>query len=308
MTTALTLLLAASTDAAKPTHQILIDDRLAAAVRGELDDRTRRESALSPKEIQARLRAGDTPEQVAKAANVPVNRVLRYFGPVASERDRIITQAQAATMRRTRGPAATMPLGQAVERRLATTTGLHRDSVEWTAKRREDGAWVVTLTYLARGGTRSAAWLWQPTDRDLTALDPAASRIVTDERTGSRRTPAASAGPATAPSRARRRPAVAKPRRPATARAAKATPPAGPDATQPLATPTKATPPTRVRREPKAIPPPPSRSGRVPVPAWDDVLFGAARPPSDAVAEPVAGATRSRSTRTPAPARGRRRS
>ena len=108
------LLLAASTDAAKPTHQILIDDRLH-AVRGELDDGTRRESALSPKEIQARLRAGDTPEQVAKAANVPVNRVLRYFGPVASERDRYPTQAQAATMRRTRGPAVTMTLGQAVE-------------------------------------------------------------------------------------------------------------------------------------------------------------------------------------------------
>ena len=268
------LLLAGSSDAAKPTHTILIDDRLAAAVRGELNNGTRRESALTPKEIQARLRAGDTPEQVAKAANVPVNRVLRFFGPVASERDRIITQAQAATMRRTRGPAATMPLGEAVERRLATTTGLHRDSVEWTAKRREDGAWVVALRYAARGGTRSAAWLWQPADHDLTALDPAATRIVTGEQGGSRRTPAASAAPAAA------RPAPAAdlrwPRRAGRpcARAGKAAKPAAAPAT--AAQPAKEPAPTpRVRREPKAIPPPPSRSGRVPVPAWDDVLFGA---------------------------------
>ncbi|HEX3907956.1 MAG TPA: septation protein SepH [Mycobacteriales bacterium] len=295
------LLLASSSDAAKPTHEILIDDRLAAALRGDLDNGTRRESALTPKEIQARLRAGDTPEQVAKAANVPVNRVLRFFGPVASERDRIITQAQAATMRRTRGPAATMTLGEAVERRLATTTGLHRESVEWTAKRREDGAWVVALRYTARGGTRSAAWLWQPAGRDLTALDPAATRIVTGDQSGSR-TSTVSAATATASARTRRRPAVAKPRRPAAAAAAAAATPAVEEAGPP-----------RVRREPKAIPPTPTRSGRVPVPAWDDVLFGAARPATDDAAEPPAGATKTRSTRTPptpasTPARGRRRS
>ncbi len=299
------LLLAGSSDAAKPTHTIVIDDRLAAAVRGELNNGTRRESALTPKEIQARLRAGDTPEQVAKAADVPVNRVLRFFGPVASERDRIITQAQAATMRRTRGPAATMPLGEAVERRLATTTGLHRESVEWTAKRREDGAWVVALRYAARGGTRSAAWLWQPADRDLTALDPAATRIVTGEQGGARRTPAGSATPEAASTRTRRRPAVATPRRPTVPRAGKAAKPAAAPAT--AAQPVKEPAPTpRVRREAKSIPPPPSRSGRVPVPAWDDVLFGAR--PATAEAEPVAGGTRSRSPRTPAPARGRRRS
>jgi hypothetical protein len=293
------LLLAGSSDATKPTHQILIDDRLTAAVRGELDDGPRRESALTPKEIQARLRAGDTPEQVAKAANVPVNRVLRFFGPVASERDRIITQAQAATMRRTRGPAATMALGEAVERRLATTTGLHRDSVEWTAKRRDDGAWVVALTYTARGGSRRAAWLWQPADHDLTALDPAATRMVIDERSSSRRTSTVPAKAAATPTGARRRPTVAAPRRPAAAAkpaAASRTTPAKPAAAP------------RVRREPKEIPPPPSRTGRVPVPAWDDVLFGAARPASGEAAEPVAGAAPSRSTRTPAPARGRRRS
>jgi hypothetical protein len=299
------LLLASSPDA-KPTHQIRIDDRLGAAVRGELDDGPRRESALSPKEIQARLRAGDTPEQVAKAANIPVNRVLRFFGPVASERDRILTQAQAATMRRTRGPSTTLTLGQAVERRLATATGLHRDSVEWTAKRRDDGAWVVALSYTARGGSRSAAWLWQPTDRDLTALDLAASRIVTDERGTPRRPQVAAPVASPAPPRTRRTASVAAAPRTAGRPAKRAKPAA---AAAKSVEPAKPAAPARVRREPKAIPPPPSRSGRVPVPSWDDVLFGAAHAAGGAeAAEPAAGAVRSRRPTRPTPARGRRRS
>jgi hypothetical protein len=55
------------------------------------------------------------------------------------------------------------------------------------------------------------------------------------------------------------------------------------------------------------IPRPAARSGRIPVPAWDDVLFGAApsvaepaAPESEADADADAGG--------PAPARGRRRS
>ena len=269
------LLLAASQDATKPTHQIRIDDRLAAAVRGELDDGPRRESALTPKEIQARLRAGDTPEQVAKAANVPVNRVLRFFGPVESERDRIIGQAQAATMRRTRGPATKLTLGEAVERRLSTVAGLRRESVEWTAKRRDDGAWVVALTYAARGGSRSAAWLWHPSDHDLTALDLSASRMATEDRVTTPR-------PTTGRSRSAKPAAAAAANgRPVKAGRSRSAPPK-PTAPKPRTSrePAAATPPARVRREPKEIPPPPSRSGRVPVPAWDDVLFGAARPAS----------------------------
>ena len=52
------LLLAASEDAARATHQLRIDNRLVAAINGELDDDAEhRESELSPKEIQARLAA-----------------------------------------------------------------------------------------------------------------------------------------------------------------------------------------------------------------------------------------------------------
>ncbi|HZQ36490.1 MAG TPA: septation protein SepH, partial [Dehalococcoidia bacterium] len=170
------VLLAGDENASRATHAVRIDNRLHAAIRGELDDSDeRRESELSPRDIQARLRAGETTEAVAKAAKVPIARVMRYAGPVLSERERIVDQAQAAFLQRSRGPAASTPLGAAVEKRLAGTAGLRPETIVWDARRRDDGAWVVVLNYSARGA-RSALWLWQPAERALTSLNTLATR------------------------------------------------------------------------------------------------------------------------------------
>src|ERR1700712_2222496 len=66
------------------------DDRLRAAVRGEKSVASRPQSdaevpnVLSPKEIQARIRAGASVEQVAESAGVGIARVE----PVAPSRPR----------------------------------------------------------------------------------------------------------------------------------------------------------------------------------------------------------------------------
>jgi hypothetical protein len=259
------VLLAGAEDA-RPTHSVLIDARLHAAVRGKLDDSGRRESELPPKEIQARLRAGEAPEQVAKVAKVPVSRVMRYAGPVISERDRIIDQARAAVMHRPRGPQQTTSLGAMVEKRLAETTGLHKDTVAWTARRRDDGAWVVVLSYAAKGGTRSASWLWQPAGRALTSLNALATRIGTeDDPVAIRRKRAAARAPAKR-SAAKRSTAKRTARKTSTGKKTE----------------------SRSAAEPKAAaatPPAKSANGRVAVPSWSDVLLG---------------------VQAPAPARGRR--
>jgi Protein of unknown function (DUF3071) len=186
------VLLASAEDAARATHSVRIDSRLQAAIRGELDDSERRESELSPKEIQSRLRSGESNEQVAKAAKVPVSRVMRYAGPVISERERIIEQARAAAALRSRGAEPTsVPLGELVDKRLAVTPGLRAETVTWSARRRDDGAWIVALDYTAKGGSRSASWLWQPAERELTAINNLATRITVDDGpSGRRRSPA----------------------------------------------------------------------------------------------------------------------
>ena len=209
-----TLLLGTTKNAAKPTHRIPVDDRLVRATRGQLvTGGDRAESALTPKEYQARMRAGASPEEVAKAAGVPVARVLPYFAPVEAERDRIVDQARTAVMRRHRGPDGVRPLGEAVDAHLAEVGGLKDDSVVWTARRRADGAWIVRLSYAARGGRRKAEWLWQPAGRELSPLDAAATRLAADPAVGApkrRTTRTAAAKKATAKKPAARKPAAKK--------------------------------------------------------------------------------------------------
>lgn len=266
------LLLAASADAERPSHWLPVDDRLQAAARGELMTDGRIESALTPKEIQARLRSGESVEAVAKAAGVPAARVRFYAGPVIGERDRIIDEARAATPRRDRGPAG-RPLGEAVEARLATVVGLKPDTVQWLARRRDDGAWVVSLGYSARGGARTFEWLWVPTEHQLRSLSAAASRLTAPDPAPTRHRPpgrgrAAAAAPASRATRARPAAGATADRRAGAARStgsrgaqrAAAARPAAPD---PVTTaPSDAAPPTS------------GRAGRVAVPSWSDVLFG----------------------------------
>jgi hypothetical protein len=185
-----TLLLGTSAKG-KVTHRLSLDNRLRQAVRGQLTapGSDRAESVLSPKEIQARLRAGATPDEVAKVARVPVARVLPYFAPVEAERERIVEEARSAVLHRSRGPQPTQPLGGVVDARLREVAGLKDDSVAWTARRRADGSWVVRLTYTARGGQRRAEWLWRPAGREVTALDVSATRLAAEAAPAPKRKP-----------------------------------------------------------------------------------------------------------------------
>lgn len=174
------LVLASRPDAAKGSHVLAVDARLQAALRGTLPAPGTAgavESALSPKEVQARLRAGETPEQVAKIAGVPVTRVLRYAGPVMSERARMVDEAREAIMAKARAGASAVPMGAAADLHLAETPGLKADTVDWTARRRDDGSWIVRLSFVARGRSRAAEWAWDPAQRVVTALDAYAGKL-----------------------------------------------------------------------------------------------------------------------------------
>jgi len=104
---------------------IPVDDRLRAALRG---DRARlgqleiqMESALRPRDIQARIRAGESPEAVAAVAQMPMERVMAFAGPVLAERDHIASLAQRASVRR-RGSRPTSSCWPGDRTRLARSS------------------------------------------------------------------------------------------------------------------------------------------------------------------------------------------
>ncbi len=177
------LLLAGAAKGARATHKVAIDKRLHAALAGELyAEQTngagpRQESALTPREMQARMRAGETVEEVAAAAGVPVDRVERYFGPVESERRQVIDAAQTVTMERPRCGASARTLGDSVIANLAFVSGLKPETVAWSTRRRQDGCWVVRLEFTARGRRRLAEWEWEPHERAATPIDTLAASL-----------------------------------------------------------------------------------------------------------------------------------
>jgi hypothetical protein len=115
--------------------------------------RTTMESTLRPRDIQARIRAGETPEAVAQAAQTSVERIMPFAAPVLAEREHVADRAQRSSVRRPAGEAATTAartLGDAVTAHLHARN-VDPDVVTWDAWRREDGRWALAGRYSVQG-------------------------------------------------------------------------------------------------------------------------------------------------------------
>ena len=169
-------------------YRVPVDHRLAAALRAPDRPRTRQleiavESQLSPREIQTRVRAGQSVEEVAAAAGITAERIERYAAPVLAERAHVVELAHRAPARRATGGTAPA-LGEIVARRM-TDQDVGPDSVTWDAFRSDDDRWTVRLTYLAADRERVASWAFDPRGRVLAAADDEARWLV--EGTGADR-------------------------------------------------------------------------------------------------------------------------
>ena len=163
-------------------YTLPIDERLRAAVR---NDRARLgqieievESHLRPRDIQARIRAGASAEEVAQHAGIPVDRVRRFEGPVLAERAFMAERARKTAVRRP-GENAGPQLGEAVQERL-TLRGAEKDTVQWDSWRRDDGTWEVLLVYRVAGEPHSASWTYDPPRRLVQAVDDEARALIGD--------------------------------------------------------------------------------------------------------------------------------
>ncbi|HXP21451.1 MAG TPA: septation protein SepH [Streptosporangiaceae bacterium] len=161
-----------------------IDERLRTVARGQFSRLAQYEieveSPLRPKEIQDRIRAGETAEDIADAAGLPVDRIRRFEGPVLAEREFRAQEAQRATVRG-RGDSGPGPrLGEVVAQRLAEA-GASTDEVEWDSRKRQDGNWQIQIAYTVAGRLQLAEWVFDPRSRHVTADDDQAARLSLPE-------------------------------------------------------------------------------------------------------------------------------
>ncbi|WP_432037544.1 septation protein SepH [Streptomyces cucumeris] len=161
-------------------YTLPIDERLRAAVR---NDRARLgqieievESHLRPRDIQARIRAGASAEEVAQLAGIPVDRVRRFEGPVLAERAFMAERARKTPVRRP-GENTGPQLGEAVAERLLLR-GAEKDTTQWDSWRRDDGTWEVLLVYRVAGEPHSASWTYDPPRRLVQAVDDEARALI----------------------------------------------------------------------------------------------------------------------------------
>jgi hypothetical protein len=166
-----------------------LDPRLRAAVRGEQPRQHQRpghlemkmDSTLRPRDIQARIRAGESPEAVAEAAQTTVDRIMAFAAPVMAERAHVADRAQRSSVRRRAGDPGSVggarTLGEAVTGHLRAEN-IDPDIVEWDAWRREDGRWTLTGEYAATRRSGSAAFTYDGPGNYVTAENDDARWLI----------------------------------------------------------------------------------------------------------------------------------
>lgn len=172
-------------DETKEKFRIAADDRLRAAARGDLSRlgqiQIEMESTLRPREIQARIRAGATIEEVAAIAGVSPERIERFAHPVLLERTRATELAALAHPIREDGPAVET-LGEVVETALSAR-GQTAAATEWDAWKGDDGFWVVQVGWQVGRTDNYAHWRFHPGAHGGTAdpLDDLADELTDPE-------------------------------------------------------------------------------------------------------------------------------
>ena len=165
-------------------YTLRADDRLRAALRGDRAASSQTQidvevpTLLRPKEIQAKIRAGASIEQVAAAAGVDVARVQRFAHPVLLERSRAAELATAAHPVLADGPAVLTLLETVTTALLAR--GLDPDARNWDAWRNEDGRWTVQLAWKAGRSDNVAHFRFTPGAHGgtVTAADDPACELI----------------------------------------------------------------------------------------------------------------------------------
>jgi len=161
-----------------------IDDRLRIVARGQFSRLAQYEieveSPLRPKEIQDRIRAGETAEEIADAAGVPIERVRRFEGPVLAERAYRAQEAQGATIRQPGDSGPGPRLGDIVAERLAEV-GVPAEEAQWDSRKRGDNTWQVQLMFTVGGRPQMAEWSFDPRRRHVSPADDDAARLSLPE-------------------------------------------------------------------------------------------------------------------------------
>lgn len=136
---------------------------------------------LSPREIQHRVRTGQSVEELAKISGNSIHKIEKFAHPVLLERSRVAQMALAAHPVRKDGPTASK-LSTIVENTLMSR-GIALESTHWDAWKAaesSDKQWVICLTWHVGKSENKAHWSYSPGSHGGTVneLDDAARDLA----------------------------------------------------------------------------------------------------------------------------------
>ena len=156
---------------------LAIDDVLQREIR-----RARRRSddespriTVSPREVQAHIRAGMSAAETAELLGVGIEDVAKFEGPVLAEREHIVGQALAVPVLigSEVEPAAQPTFGAAIRAKLADLAA----SAERWASWKEESGWIVKLEFTADQVAHDARWSFDPRRSALSPLNSDATQL-----------------------------------------------------------------------------------------------------------------------------------
>jgi hypothetical protein len=136
------------------------------------------------KEIQARLRAGESMASISRTTDWAIEKIEKFSGPILQERAYVIETALKSFLRR---EASSPTLDEATFIQLSNH-GVDMEVVEWNTHRNIDGTWNVVVQYPNIDGTAEANWNFELGNRILTAQDDSARWIAGDAKEARPRT------------------------------------------------------------------------------------------------------------------------
>ena len=125
---------------------------------------------LSPKEVQAHIRAGMSAEDVAAVTGASLDFVRRFEGPVVAERDYMVSCALSVPVHTAIDPEPNeggANFGTVIRERLAS---LGATNERWASWKEPGAGWIVKLAFTADDIDHDARWGFEPKKNSLSPV------------------------------------------------------------------------------------------------------------------------------------------
>jgi len=132
------------------------------------------DEGLRPRDIQARIRSGQSSAQIAASTGMAVEKVARFEAPVLAERAHVADRARNTEVRNSGG-------GRTVDSLVTSALrdrGVDPESADWDSWRRDDGRWTVIVTFGPDDDARTARWTYDLVARAVIPDDDLARSLI----------------------------------------------------------------------------------------------------------------------------------